>query len=383
MEYPLSRQERGRLWLRLGIRAGLTAGAAFLLWAAAPLLPLFLPFVPALVLAWGLNPVVNWLMDHSPLPRRGAALAVLALLVGGAGVILFGVGRMLAGQMGQLFEQREPIMAEVLYAVDRIRGWVERVGASVPGGGEGGVHLLDGLAQGLARVDLSDWLSPLAEGAADLVSAIPGFAVAALVFLLAVYFITADYPRLCRRGAKLIPGEAGALLRQIGQAMGEAFGGWLKSQLLLSSGVFLILCVGLLMTGQPYSLLLSLLLSLLDLIPILGAGTVLVPWAAVELLTGDPRHGGELLAVWGLVAVFRRVAEPKVMGKRMGLSPILSLAGVYAGMKAGGVVGMVLGPVLLLTAIDLSRRGLFRPAAEDLKRAVRDVAAILRTDRSI
>ena len=79
--------------------------------------------------------------------------------------------------------------------------------------------------------------------------------------------------------------------------------------------------------------------------------------------------------------VFRRVAEPKILGDQTGLSPILSLVGIYVGMKLGGVLGMVVGPLLLLVCINLAKLGIFRPAMNDLALAARDINAVLRSGR--
>ena len=162
----------------------------------------------------------------------------------------------------------------------------------------------------------------------------------------------------------------------------SAFGGYLKSQLILSAGVFLILSAGFLLMGQPYGLLLAFGLAVLDFIPIIGAGTVLVPWAVVDMVLAQYGEAAALMAVWGVIVVFRRVAEPKVLGDQTGLSPILSLVGIYSGMRIGGVLGMVVGPLLLLVFVNLAKLGIFRPAMRDLSLAAADVGAILRAGRA-
>ena len=93
---------------------------------------------------------------------------------------------------------------------------------------------------------------------------------------------------------------------------------------------------------------------------------------------GDYRHALGLMAVWGLVALFRRVGEPKILGDQTGLPPLLSLASVYVGMKAGGVAGMILGPVLCLVALNLLRSGVLDRSLADLRTAFWDISAILR-----
>ncbi len=114
-----------------------------------------------------------------------------------------------------------------------------------------------------------------------------------------------------------------------------------------------------------------------DFIPIIGSGTVMVPWAVIDVLTGNWVHAVGLMVVWGIVCVFRRVAEPKAVGSQTGLSPILSLVSMYVGMRLAGVLGMILGPVLCLVLINVCRTGIFDGLLGDLRLAVRDTAAIL------
>ena len=115
----------------------------------------------------------------------------------------------------------------------------------------------------------------------------------------------------------------------------------------------------------------------MDFIPIIGAGTALVPWAFVALFTGDLPSAVELMAIWGAIALFRRVMEPKFVGDQTGLSPLLSLVSIYVGMKLAGVLGMVFGPVAVLVILNLAGMGMFRGFRLDLEAAARDISAIL------
>ena len=128
---------------------------------------------------------------------------------------------------------------------------------------------------------------------------------------------------------------------------------------------------------QPYGLLLSLGLAVMDFIPVIGAGTVMVPWAFVALFTRDFSNAAWLMGIWGVIALFRRVMEPKFVGDQTGLSPILSLVSIYVGMKLAGVLGMILGPVALLILLNLAGMGCFQGLALDLRAAAKDIAAIL------
>ena len=103
----------------------------------------------------------------------------------------------------------------------------------------------------------------------------------------------------------------------------------------------------------------------------------MVPWAVIALFTRDYSTAIEMMVIWGIIAMFRRVMEPKFVGDQTGLSPILSLVSIYVGMRLAGVLGMVFGPILLLVLLNLAGMGMLRGIRLDVEAAARDIAAIL------
>jgi sporulation integral membrane protein YtvI len=221
-------------------------------------------------------------------------------------------------------------------------------------------------------------LNSLVLNAKDIFSAIPSFAVATIIFIMGTYFITADYPRLRYMLTDHLSPELGSFLSRVKATATGAFGGYVKAEFILSVGVFFILLLGFLITKQSYGILLAALLAVLDFIPIIGAGTVMVPWAVVCIFSGNYRCSIELLVIWGVIVLFRRLAEPKIVGDNTGLSPILSLVSIYVGMRLAGVLGMVLAPVVTLVFINIIKMGTFNPFVIDLKLAVNDCLLFLK-----
>lgn len=382
---PLTWHARGQLWLRLGLRAVLTlGGAALAVWVGLPLLSLLSPFVLALIFAWALNPAVRWLQRKTSLSRKLISLVLVILVFAVTVGVLFGLGWMAVDQVRSLFDNRDSVLDELLGGllalVNGVRRWLGGLSGVVPDevlttSGD----LIDALLGWVQGLDLSGWLTGLAGQAPSMAANVSGFAVALVVFIMASYFITGDYPRLRFELTDRVPMVARDFCRSVKDIFMSAFGGYIRSQLILSLGVFLILSAGFLLMRQPYGLLLAFGLAVLDFIPIIGAGTVMVPWAVVDMVLARFGEAAALMAVWGVIVMFRRVAEPKVLGDQTGLSPILSLMGIYLGMRAGGVLGMVVGPLLLLVCVNLARLGIFRPVMYDLSLAASDISAILRS----
>lgn len=384
---PLAWSERAQLWLRLGLRAVLALGGlALAVWVGLPLLSLLSPFVLALVLAWGLNPAVKWLQRRSGAPRKAISMVLVILVFAVMVGVLFGLGWAAVGQVRSLLDNRQSLLDELLEGlagvVNSVQGWLSGLGDFVPQGViTTGEDLMAAVMDWVRGLDFSGWLAQMAGQAPSMAANVSNFAVALVVFVMASYFITGDYPRLRFELTDRVPLVARDFCRSLKDIFMSAFGGYIKSQLILSLGVFAILAVGFLFMGQPYGLLLAFALAVLDFIPIIGAGTVMVPWAVIDMVLAQYGEAAALMAVWGVIVLFRRFAEPKILGNQTGLSPILSLVGIYVGMKIGGVLGMVVGPLLLLVCINLARLGIFRPVLDDLSLAAADINAILRSGR--
>ena len=374
----LTWRQRGALWLRLGIRLVL---AALAVWSAArfgrPLLSLFAPFLFALAAAASLNPLVKKLQKALGWNRQALTLLLLLLLFGllGGGLALLVYAA--AGQLVSLVQNWSGLLEQLQSVLDQLEELAAHFLTLVP-------PQVTEIARS-AGDDLFQWLSEavpaalagLGMEAGERAMGLPAFCVAVVIFVMATFFLTADYPYLRSRYVQHLDEGLLRFLSQLRSTALGAFGGYVKAELLLSVGVFFILLAGFFLIRQPYGLLLALGLAVMDFIPIIGAGTVMVPWAFIDLFTGDLPAAAALMSIWGVIALFRRVMEPKFVGDQTGLSPILSLVSIYVGMKLAGVLGMVFGPVVLLVVLNLAGMGMFRGLRLDLEEAARDITAIL------
>lgn len=374
----LTWRERGWLWLRLGIRLVLAGlGLWLLLRFGRPLLSLFAPFVAALIAAALLNPLVKWLQRRLGWSRQLLTALLLILLFGvlgvGVGLLAYAAG----SELVSLAQNWDGLLAGLQGVLDQLEVLMARLWDLVPTQLNDSVQsVVDGLLNWLNTVT-PGLLNEIVNFTTSKAMGVPSFAVALVMFVMATYFLTADYPYLRTRVAQGMGEGLLDFCSQVRSTALGAFGGYLKAQVLLSIGVFFILLAGFLIVRQPYSLLLALGLAVLDFIPIVGAGTVMVPWAVIAMFTRDYPVAIQMMVIWGIIAMFRRVMEPKFVGDQTGLSPILSLVSIYVGMKVAGVLGMVFGPILLLVLLNLMGMGMFRGVRLDLSAATRDIVSIL------
>lgn len=375
----LSWRDRGRLWMRLGIRLALAALLIlFFRYLIPPLLRLFMPFVLALVVAWLLNPLIKGLQKRLGLSRGVISLLLILLGFAAVGGVLFGLGYSLFSEVSSLLDNWQGIWQSLQDGITAVGDALEKLLAYLPSEME---HFVNENMDRLTTA-LNNWVSAVMPAigarAGNFAMSIPAFVVALIVFIMGAYFITADYPHYRFLVTDRMPSGVRDFFSHVKHTALGAFAGYVRAEVIISIGVFAILLVGFLLIRQPYAVLLALLLAVLDFIPIIGSGTVMVPWAILDLMTGNWFHAVGLMVVWGIICVFRRVAEPKAVGSQTGLSPILSLVSMYVGMQLAGVLGMILGPVLFLVVLNVCRTGIFDGLAADLSLAVRDTAAILR-----
>lgn len=378
----LTWRERGRLWLRLGLRLGVVLVA---LWAVLrvlfPLANLLMPFVAALVLAVMLNPAIRFFQKKLGWGRSTLSLLMVLGCVLIVGALVVALAYSLVSQVLSFLQNWQPLWSDTMYALKSITESLEEFLKPLPE--ETYAQLAGLLERGVGWLGnvVPQLLTKAAGNAGSAAMSLPSWAIGFVIFLMASYFISADYPHLRFRVTQSIPKEFRGFFGDVKRVAVDAFGGYVKAQLILSGIIFVILLVGFFFMGEPYALLLSFVLAVMDFIPIIGSGTAMVPWAVIDVVLGNYKHAVALMVVWGIIAVFRRVAEPKVVGDQTGLSPIASLVSIYVGMRLGGVLGMILGPVVCLVVLSIIRGGVLDSTLADLHLAMTDIIAILKSGR--
>lgn len=365
--------------MRLAIRLMLLMALAFFCTKLlAPLFSLFAPFVLALIVAALLNPIIRWIQQRFGLGRKLITLLLLIVLIGIIGGLIWGLVYLIGREVITLAQNWKPILDAFLETGMQLEGFMQRVFALLPKEILEYANTIFGNVYEWLLTWIPNVLSSAASAAGTTAMKVPSFLVALLMFVMASYFLSADYPYLRTQVASAMDETFSHFLRQVKDVAIVAFGGYVRSQVILSIAVFFILLIGFFVTGQSYAATLALFLAVLDFIPIIGAGTIMVPWAVVSLFTGDFSTAIELMVIWGIIVLFRRVAEPKIVGDQTGISPIASLISIYVGMRVAGVAGMILGPIAVMVLLNLAGLGLFRGMKSDVSAAVQDVAALLR-----
>ena len=338
----------------------LAVGGAVLYLMLRFLLAPLLPFVIALGTAVLLEPAVGWCRRRLQLRRSFAAAALTTAVLGVALAVLgWGAARLwreAAGWLETLPEALEALPALVERGEARYEGFLRSCPREVR------TWLEDSLAA-LSRegVSMAGELSGRAIGWASAAAAgLPRAALFLFTTVLACYLTSMTYPEVTAFLRRQLPSRWHRALHAGAACFRSTFWKWLKAESLLCFVTFLMLLLGFWYMGLEYALLAAVLVGLVDALPVLGAGTVLLPWGLYHILLDNVSRGIGLLALYAAILLVRSLLEPKVMAAQAGLPPLTALAAMYLGFSLFGVGGMLLLPMLLLFFKQLQDSGVFR-----------------------
>ncbi len=215
----------------------------------------------------------------------------------------------------------------------------------------------------LGSLDLSMLATPLG-GLWSTAKQIPSILTAVLISIIACFFITCDYDNLTSMIKNNVSEAHEVAIVKTKRLFGDILGKMFKSYVTIifitfceiSIGLNILKLIGVYNGG--YILVISICTALLDILPVLGTGTVLVPWAVISLFTGNYGLGIGLLIVYALITVIRQILEPHLVSMNVGLPPIVTLMGMYLGLQIFGVLGIFILPITFFLIKALNDEGI-------------------------
>lgn len=317
------------------------------------LLPLFSPFVLGAALALAAEPMVSFLHKRGRVPRPVSAGIGVSMAFCFLAMLLLILCAFLVRELRVLAGAIPDLEATARSGISLVQNWLLQLASHTP--------------QSIQPVLRENVSSLFSDGAAllnkatqyalslagNLLSHIPDSALSLGTAVISGYMISAKLPKIKAWLARRIPREKLRPILTAMKRMKNAIGGWLLAQFKLMGVTFTILTLGFLLLRIPYALLWALGVSLVDAFPVLGTGTVLLPWSLICFLQGDTAQAIGLVSTYIVVTLTRSALEPKLVGRHLGLDPLVTLIVLYAGYKLWGISGMILAPLLAVTAIQI------------------------------
>ncbi|TYR79067.1 sporulation integral membrane protein YtvI [Priestia megaterium] len=321
------------------------------------LIPYSLPIVFALVTAVILESLIQKLQQSFKMKRVYAVLVTFLLYVVSLTLIGFFIIRTIVTQIVALSKITPSFVKEIYETAiyPNIIKWKyysnalpTEVISSIENALENTINSLDTLLKGTVEVMIS------------FAATVPGFLLEFLIYLVALVFISLELPMIKEKIKSFLTEETKYKVKVVMSQLMHAGIGFIKAQIILSFLTFIMAYVGLWLLDVPYIALLSLLIVIVDILPILGTGSVLVPWGIIALSQGHDSLAIGLFILFGVITVVRRVVEPKVFSTNMGISPLAALVSLYIGFKLLGFVGLFLGPALVILYDALRKVGVIQ-----------------------
>lgn len=319
------------------------------------LLPLLMPFLLGFLLALAAEPGVRLLQRRLSLSPAlaaffgvTAALTLLMLLV----VLLISL---LVRELGTLATILPDLEATARRGLTSLENWLLRLAIAAP---ESIRPLLTRSILGLfdSGSDLYDRaVTQLPALATGMLSHVPDGFLSLGTGVLSAYLFSARLPRLRVWAKKQLPPERTARWKALLSELKTAVLGWLRAQLRLMLLTFAIVCAGLLLLRVPFAPVWAVLIALVDAVPMLGTGLILAPWSLICFLEGNSVGALGMLGIFAAATLSRSALEPRLLGRQLGLDPLVTLAALYLGYRLFGFPGLLFSPILAVTLVQLIR----------------------------
>ena len=316
-------------------------------------LPLFAPFVMGTVLALAAEPMVRFLNRRFHIPRAVSTALGVSMAFCFLTIVLMLLCAFVLRQLRSLAGILPDLEETALSGISMLRDWSYSLASHAPESMQ--TLLQDNLgtlfSDGAAMLDRISGFTLSFAG--NLLSHVPDSALSLGTGIISAFLISAKLPRIRRWLLRRIPKDKLRSLLAAGKRMRQALGGWLTAQAKLMGFTLVILLCGLFLLRIPHAPLWAVGVALVDAFPVLGTGTVLIPWSIFAFLGQDTPRAIGLLGIYATISLTRSLLEPKLLGRHLGLDPLVTLMALYIGYKLWGIPGMIFAPLLTVTALQL------------------------------
>lgn len=302
------------------------------------------PFVLAFLIASLMEPVIKVLERKIGISRKLAVPAILAIFLAIPGFLLTVAAVRLTAELKSVSSLLPGLFAGLYEAVSDFISNVRSGDTWIPPE----LAINAGSIIGNLFSSISGLIDNIVKSLLSTAISIPQAFIFIMTTIMAAYFLASSRLSISNFINKQLPDTWRRQLNILKRDIFSALSGYMKAALILMAITSAILYEGFSFMRLDYPLLIAFLVALVDALPVIGTGTVLLPWAMYSYITGNVPMGSSLLIIYAIVLVIRQLTEPRIMGKQIGLHPLLTLISMYVGFRLDGFTGMIAGPVAVL-----------------------------------
>lgn len=304
------------------------------------------PFAAALVLTVSLQRFIKGMSRKLRLQKKAASLAVVMAVYIIVGIFLalicYVLYKQLVSIVALLPEYTESIIENIDRLSERYSDFTNRLPVKL-------TDMFDGFPSAAIETVTKRAAEKAAGAAAAVASGVPYFVLSVGVMIIASAYFAKDYDEICAWIKKYIPKKAADNLHFAKNAILSNFLKMFRGYFLIMFITFLELFIGLSVLKLKYALVTAAVISVIDILPVLGSGTVLIPWAVFCALSGNMHLATGLVVMYLIITAIRNYIEPKIIGNKVGVHPLIMLATAFVGLKLFGAGGILLLPIFAVT----------------------------------
>ncbi|MBP1968221.1 sporulation integral membrane protein YtvI [Virgibacillus natechei] len=310
------------------------------------ILPIAVPLILALITALILNPLIKLIQQKTKISRKISVIIVFMLFLIVIGVAGTFIVTKASTQVVNFVENVPTYFNQINEIYDNWETNLQQYSS--------GLHP-EFTEQITSTID--DNLTTLNEAArehitldniAQIFAKVPQYLISLIVYLIALFLFMLELPILKSKTYSFFTNETAEKVSFMNARLKSVLLGFFKAQLLVSLIILTVSFAGLYLIAPETAIIMSLIIWIIDFIPIIGSIAILGPWALFMLLSGNTAMGLQLAILAVVLLAIRRTVEPKVMGQHIGLSPLATLIAMFLGLQLLGFIGFILGPVLVI-----------------------------------
>lgn len=326
--------------------AALIFGIAYLAfrYAIFAIMPFFIAFIVATLI----RPLINFTVKKLRLKRGIASIIWVVLFYGVVGVgLLFAVIRLYVTARDLVLRLPQMYVDTIEPALISMFDELEKMLADLsPSVGSVVDTFADNLISSVSSA-ISTFSVNLVGSITKFATSLPSALLSTLITLISTFFMAADYKLITTFVMKQFKPHTAEVILKIKDSLGSILGEYLKSYAIIMGITFVEIFGGLWIIGVKNAALIALIVAVFDILPVVGSGLVMFPWAVITLIQGNIGRGLGLLALWLFVIIVRNIMEPRIIGQRVGLHPVITLIAMVLGVSIFGGIGLFALPISL------------------------------------
>ncbi|WP_019242435.1 MULTISPECIES: sporulation integral membrane protein YtvI [Bacillus] len=321
-------------------------------------LPVSLPLIIALITSLLLMPLVKMLQSKFSLSQKLSVMIVFIMFIAFIGLSAYFLTTKVVTEAAQIIQNAPEYVNEISSAWNKIEKDMISASEHLPKAITDVISNQVQISLEYLNTKVGSWIT--IENITNFVKSIPSYLVSFIVFLIALFLFLIDLPNIKKGIFKHLTDTTAEKVRFMSSRLSSVIFGFFKAQFLVSIIIFLVSLVGLLLIKPEMAIVMSIVIWIIDFIPIIGSIVILAPWSAFDFITGDINSGTQLAILAAILLIIRRTVEPKVMGNHIGLSPLATLIAMYIGLKLFGFLGFIIGPLILIAFTAAREAGLIK-----------------------